>query len=89
MVSPKQAFQKSSYFKDFGTYIDTDAMQAGLMAALLQYQMNNPESTNPEISHAIQQRIIGAREFVGVLTRIHLAEVKTPSSINQNLDYKA
>jgi len=90
MTSPKQAFQKSAHFKEWANVAESSAFQAALFAALLQMQMNQPEALDQEMSHAQQQRLIGARQFMGQLTRLcDGTEPAAPMPVSKNLNHYA
>lgn len=89
MISPKQAFQQSAYFKDFSNAIESESVQSALRMALLHYQQSMPEASDPEMSHAQRQRIIGATQFVSLLSRFCDSEKTISPQYTGNLNHKA
>lgn len=88
MISPKQSFQKSPWFREFGTILESEPHRQALFAALLQMQMNSPETTDPVLASMYDQRLIGARHFVRILCGLCDAEVQPKqSSSSANLNH--
>lgn len=89
MITPKQSFQKSQFFKEFSNILESEAHHQAIFAALLQMQMNSPETTDPTLAGIYDQRLVGARQFVATLSRLCEAEtdIKSPQQFG-NLNHK-
>lgn len=89
MISPRQAFQKSVHFKEFSNIIESEAHRQALFSALLQMQMNSPETTDPTLSGIYDQRLVGARQFISVLSRLCDTDIPTnPPQSFGNLNHQ-
>lgn len=89
MTSPKAAFQKSPYAREFANIAESEAFAQAVRAALLQMQFLMPESPDPGLSHAYHQRMIGARHFAALLSRLCESEPPLPASSFGNLNHQA
>lgn len=70
MMSPKLMFQKSSWAKDFANVLESEFHRQAINAALLQMQMNSPETLDPTLAGAYDQRMTGAKQFVMTLSKL-------------------
>jgi hypothetical protein len=71
LPSPRARFLKNEALAAAHAAIaGSTAFQSACDIALQQYMYTAPVTTNPEESAAIAQRIIGAREYIGVLLNL-------------------
>lgn len=89
MTTPKQSFQKSQWFKAAESILESEAHQQALFSALLQMQMDSEKTTDTVLSDKFYQRIVGAREFVKILSRLCEPESKSyPEDSSRNINYR-
>ena len=89
MKTPKQAFQSSQWFREFEGILDSESHQQALFSALLQMQMNSPETTDPVLAGIYDQRLVGARQFIKTLSGLcDSVELKKGPEFS-NLNHKA
>ena len=70
MTSPKTIFLKSPWAKEFSNILESEVHRQAIFAALLQMQMNSPETTDPTLAGIYDQRMTGAKQFVMTLSRL-------------------
>ena len=89
MLSPKTIFQKSPWAKEFANVLESDAHHQAIYAALLQMQMNSPETTDPTLAGIYDQRMTGAKQFVMTLSRLCDPEsTGSQTKLSGNLNHK-
>jgi len=74
MRSPKTKFFESAARKEWETIANRPEFEEAVNAALLQLQMEMIEPTDPSKSWDQGCRLAGARQFVQILSSLHLKD---------------
>lgn len=87
-LTPKKHFQEKKLFADaHRDLVVSTPFREALHAALLDQVMNLPTATDPEVSIASYQRIIGARDFINHLLNLAEMPKSLPTTPPANLDH--
>lgn len=86
--SPREAFQRSPLRKSWEEFTMTAAFEEATHAALLQLQMEMPDSPSAQCMDPHSQ-MVGARKVLEILSKLHVKEEPTKEPRTPRLNEEA